>query len=440
MAMTFKILPEFRDRIPSLSKDERDRLEANILKDGCREPLCLWYSDLDDETFLLDGHNRYEICTRLRIGFETVDIDGIETTVEALDWIDRNQIGKRNLSPDDFKIISGRIYNHRKKAHGNEGGASDRTKLSPQIEDLKTSTIVASELGVSKATIERNGQRAEVYDAMKSIGDDEAADAAKTLPQTFVAKAVVEVKQKQDPELSKAESKAKELDDRLRVAAELKAAKAVHVSQNTGVPEWYTPSMFIDKATRVLGCIDTDPASSDIAQKTVQAKTYYTIEQNGLDYKWGGSVWLNPPYTAGLVDKFIEKLVLHLNNGDVCSAIVLVNNATETKWFQLVMGASDAVCFPSSRVRFLDPDGNPGAPLQGQAILYAGDNPSLFCSVFSSIGSCAYTQSSVLFSTEKGYMPLFKSVWDDASESGKRAIWLWLVDNYEGTEHPQSCK
>jgi hypothetical protein len=54
---------------------------------------------------------------------------------------------------DNFRIISGQIYNRRKKAYGNEGGNSDRTKLSPQIEDLKTSSIVATELGVSKATI-----------------------------------------------------------------------------------------------------------------------------------------------------------------------------------------------------------------------------------------------------------------------------------------------
>jgi hypothetical protein len=73
----------------------------------------------------------------------------------------------RNLSPDDFRIISGRIYNRRKS----QGVRNDLTY--PQIEEkLKTSEVVANELGVSKATIERNGQRAEVYDAMKAIGQE----------------------------------------------------------------------------------------------------------------------------------------------------------------------------------------------------------------------------------------------------------------------------
>ena len=62
-------------------------------------------------------------------------------------------------TPDDFRIISGRIYNRRKKNFGGDR----KSESSPQFEDLKTSAIVASELGVSKATIERNGQRAEVY-------------------------------------------------------------------------------------------------------------------------------------------------------------------------------------------------------------------------------------------------------------------------------------
>src|SRR5262245_14805307 len=57
-----------------------------------------------------------------------------------------------------------------------------------------------------------------------------------------------------------------------------KAGLAAHVSANTGVPEWYTPARLIEAGRAVLGDIDLDPASSDIAQKTVRAKEYFTLE------------------------------------------------------------------------------------------------------------------------------------------------------------------
>ncbi|WP_296174212.1 hypothetical protein [uncultured Brevundimonas sp.] len=58
-----RIDSEFRAYIPPLSDEERQQLEANIVADGCRDPLLVW----DD--VLIDGHNRYEICTRLGLAY-----------------------------------------------------------------------------------------------------------------------------------------------------------------------------------------------------------------------------------------------------------------------------------------------------------------------------------------------------------------------------------
>jgi hypothetical protein len=71
-------------------------------------------------------------------------------------------------------------------------------------------------------------------------------------------------------------------------------------------------------------------------------------------------------------------------------ACVLVNNATETAWFQTLLKISSAVCFLSSRVKFLDPSGNPGAPLQGQALLYVGEEQEKFGRVFAEYGAVLY--------------------------------------------------
>jgi ParB family chromosome partitioning protein len=166
-----------------------------------------------------------------------------------------------------------------------------------------------------------------------------------------------------------------------------KAKKHVHVAQNSGENEWYTPPNFIASARAVMGGIDTDPASSEIANQTVKAKRFYTKEDDGLRQAWKGNVWMNPPYAQPLISNFAEAVAYKYSVGEFKQAIVLVNNATETQWFQRMAGVASAICFPKSRVRFLDPQGNPGAPLQGQAILYFGMNPAKFAEEFNHYGA-----------------------------------------------------
>jgi phage N-6-adenine-methyltransferase len=155
-----------------------------------------------------------------------------------------------------------------------------------------------------------------------------------------------------------------------------------HVSHNSGVNEWYTPPEYIQAARRVMGRIDLDPASSEIANEIVEASKIYTAEDNGLTKYWAGKVWMNPPYASDLIAGFIGKYAEHVKNGDISEGIVLVNNATETNWFKELVSVSNAIVFPKGRVKFLDPDGNPGAPLQGQAVVYFGKQAKKFIAEF----------------------------------------------------------
>src|SRR5215510_1978283 len=87
--------PEFHAAIPPLSSEELLQLEENIRRDGCLDALVMW--PVHGQDILLDGHNRYKICTRLHLPFRTTRI-AMATREDALIWILQQQLGRRNLS------------------------------------------------------------------------------------------------------------------------------------------------------------------------------------------------------------------------------------------------------------------------------------------------------------------------------------------------------
>lgn len=178
-----------------------------------------------------------------------------------------------------------------------------------------------------------------------------------------------------------------ETGDELTTSGLLKAAKSPHVSNNSGENEWYTPPEYIACAIAVMGRIDLDPASSAIANKVVSASKFYSIQDDGLSKFWAGKVWMNPPYAVELIRLFIDKYAKHVEDNDISDGIVLVNNATETRWFNQLVSVSNAVVFPSGRIRFINQQGiAAGMPLQGQAILYHGKDSIKFLTEFGEFG------------------------------------------------------
>lgn len=376
--MKIVIDKEFRDLIPALSDEERQGLEESLLNEGCRDSLVLW-GDI-----LIDGHNRYEICNKYHIPYETVQRE-FASRNEVISWIILNQFGRRNLPAHERArlalrlkpVIAERAKENQAEYFGNQyesGLSQNSVEVQKPIDTQKELAKIA---GVSHDTIAKvehiekeapepivnasrnNDISINMAHQVTKMCDEEKHEIAERIEQGEKAKAVIQEVQKRP-----------------------------HVSYNSGNNEWYTPSEYIEAARKAMGRIDLDPASSEIANQIVKAKTYYTVETNGLDKTWEGNVWLNPPYASDLISKFVDKLVSECDN--YSQAIVLVNNATETEWFNKIVNLSSVVCFPRSRVKFYKPDGSTGAPLQGQAVLYIGSHSKNFIENFSSFGWCAY--------------------------------------------------
>ena len=95
--------------------EELNQLEANILRDGrIINPIIVW------EGLIVDGHNRFIIAKKHpEIPF-TVHETEFANRYEAIIWICKNQLGRRNLTPEQKKYLIGKQYEAEKLNHGGD--------------------------------------------------------------------------------------------------------------------------------------------------------------------------------------------------------------------------------------------------------------------------------------------------------------------------------
>lgn len=150
---------------------------------------------------------------------------------------------------------------------------------------------------------------------------------------------------------------------------------------------WSTPDDYITDVLAVLGNIDLDPATNAAAQARIGATVHYTKEDDGLTKEWSGNVWMNPPYSQPLCSEFAAKLVAEFDAGRVTQAIMLVNNATDTKWMQPLLRRF-VCCFPEGRIKFVNEANEPAmSPRDAQVFVYMGKDPRTFVRVFGPVGA-----------------------------------------------------
>lgn len=372
---------------PLLHDDELDALAESIRKDGLQHPVRTF------EGKILDGRNRFLACQRA--GVPPIFKPWTGTALEAVAFVWRENRLRRQLDSQQIAacvVLRERIEDeYREAVEALRSEAKDRQRAG-QVKGGKTAGRGRPKDDTPGAIADKS----KLACTPKTSSTSEAHnDEPNRFPQLFAEtytppNAPMEATEIQAREAGTNRTylrKARKLDnDQLREVIDGKAALTkAHVANNSGENEWYTPEPILEAARAVLGAFDLDPASSELANKTVKAKRFFNAEQNGLEQEWTGRVWMNPPYAKDLIGRFADKLVASL---DKIEAITLTNNSTDTQWFQAMASKSSAICLLSRRVKFISPIGTSSAPLQGQAVLYFGKQLSRFIAEFEHLGTC----------------------------------------------------
>lgn len=129
--------------------------------------------------------------------------------------------------------------------------------------------------------------------------------------------------------------------------------------------EWYTPKYIIDS----LGDFDLDPCAP-ISPIYRTAKTMFNKNDDGLTKQWEGRIWLNPPYSRPLIEKFVNLMAEHGNG------IALLFNRCDSKLFQdVIFKKAKAILFMKGRIKFLNQNGDiVGSPGRGSVLVAFGSN------------------------------------------------------------------
>jgi len=367
-----KFRPE-ADIWPVMSDDELKALATDIDTNGQQYAISL-YQDA-----ILDGRNRWLAITRFCKKNTKPLLDTVNPESPIAFIISRNE-KRRHLNSEQRGYCAARalpFFEAEAKKRMAEGGKQKGAPIGAGLE--KPPHRAADDAARAFDTSPRNVQRA------KSVKDKGSKKLNEAVAQGRLS-------------LGKAEEITKKYPDKAKQDAQViniaKSKNATRVKGLTGEFEWYTPRKYLDAAIAVMGAIDLDPASSERAQEHVKAKTYYTLENNGLTKRWLGRVFLNPPYGMPTIREFVNKMIESWQSGDMREGILLTNNATDTEWFHNVLEAcsASALCLTRGRISFLESssDGElieKTSPTHGQAFFYFGPNIDTFAEIFSGFGA-----------------------------------------------------
>lgn len=370
---------EICSRKRGINTDKVSELVLSIGEIGLLQPIAVVRANGNYR--LVAGMHRIE-------AFKVLGRETIPAVVVNLDELDA-ELGEidENLMRVDLTVLEqGELLLRRDeilKEKGQRAKAGDNQFIqggeTVSLPQRKSTSDVAAEIGISERSTQQRIQIARdiLPEVKEAIKDTEIADSTRRLLE------IARLDEKKQRDILK--HKDVEMGVLIEVSNnDMSERRKTIALLHTGDYESYTPTNYIEAAREVMGSIDTDPASNEMAQYIVKAKTYYTLEDDGLTKEWEGNIFLNPPYSQPEIKEFIDKLLSELTPGK--QAILLTNNNTDTNWFYDAAKRANAVCFTKGRINFYKANGDITSPTNGQAFFYFGNNEEKFIKIFNKFG------------------------------------------------------
>lgn len=295
-----KISKTFQQFIPPLMDEEYKLLEASVISEGCRDPIVTWNG------VIVDGHNRYAICQKHGIEFSTVEMEFADDE-SAMDWMDANQLGRRNLTADQRSNLRGRRYNRTKKA-AHDGGKG-KARVGAEVAPTNTAATLAKQHGVSERTIKSDGKKAEAIEQL-----------AKTKPE--LARAVVDGKKKfnevaREIKLESVKEAAKLPDAKYRVVyADPPWKYGDQLTEAYGAVKYHYPAMTIKEMCEmpVKDLVEKDAVLFIWVTSPLLEECFPIIKAWGFSYKTS-FVWDKVKHNMGHYNSVRHEMLLICTRG-----------------------------------------------------------------------------------------------------------------------------
>lgn len=155
--MKIEIHPVLKDVLPDLKTDEYEKLQASIRKHGVKDAIELWKQG--DVYYILDGHNRYNICTtnKPEIKFEIRVVNDVKTVSDAILYIITNQLARRNMSKAErcFTAIKHRELVENRAKQNLKTKTTGKPLTKDERQKVHTHEVLSNIAGTSPTTMQR---------------------------------------------------------------------------------------------------------------------------------------------------------------------------------------------------------------------------------------------------------------------------------------------